>query len=482
MSFLDWIVLGSFLALTVLVGLLLRSRNASADEYFLGSRQVGVPLALLSLIATETSAVSFLSVPAESLRGDLRFLQLPLGYIVGRLGVAFWIVPLLFAGEHVTLYQVIRSRCGVVTQRATSGLFIATRSVADGLRLFLTALLVQKMLGVSLDVAILVTGAVTVLYATIGGIRSVLWTDAIQLVVYLAGAVLAILIMSADSPGGLAGILTAAASAGKLRLLDFRFDLTETYTFWSGVVGGAFLSAATHGADQMMVQRYLCTGSARKARWVVSLSGICVFAQFGLFLLVGLGLWHHLGRRVPDGARGEDLLIAFILEEMPIGIKGVIVASILAAAMSTLSSSINSIASAVVGDFLCRRDSHAAPPSSSRLASVAAGAVQVGVALAAVHLLSSSAPLIRPILSVAALTTGVVLGLLILARTRTVDDKGAVSALVLGSGFVFLLWLSTPLAFPWFTAIGMLATWGAGLATALLTGTSDNGRATQADE
>lgn len=463
MSGLDWAILGLFLAATATVGLLLRSRGSDPESYFLGERRVGVPLALLSLVATETSAVSFLSVPAESLRGDLRFLQLPLGYIVGRVAVAVWVVPLLFRGQYLTLYEALQARSGSLTQRATSAIFVVTRTLADGLRLFLTALLVRHILGASLEIAILVAGGLTILYASIGGIKAVLWTDAIQLVVYVFGAFVAVWLLVGQSFTGLGEMLASAAAAGKLQLIDFQLDLSVPYTFWSGVIGGAFLSAATHGADQMMVQRYLCTGSVWRARWVLVLSGFVVFLQFGLFLLVGLGLWHHLGAQVPEGVRGESLLISFIMDEMPVGLRGIIVASVIAAAMSTLSSSVNAVASAVVGDFLGARSDEPARGWQGVVATAVAGLVQVAVALGAVRLLAADAPLVRPILSVAALTTGVVLGLLLLVRNHRCADSTAMLSLLVGTVVVLFVWWQTPLAFPWFTAVGTVVTWVTGV-------------------
>ncbi len=463
MPLVDWIVLAIFLLVTLAAGLSLAGRSQRVEDYFLGNRRVGPALALLSIVATETSAVTFLSVPAHGFRYDLRLLQLPLGYIVGRTAVAYWLLPALFDRPYLTLYQRFQTAFGRSVQQLTSGLFVATRTVADGLRLYLTAILVGTMLSVPLDWAVLVVAVVTIAYAFVGGIRAVLWTDAIQLVVYLFGAVLALGLLMGGRGETLA-LLDTAARAGKLRVFDFSLSLSDAYTFWAGVVGGAFLSAATHGADQLMVQRYLCTGSLGRARFVLVASGIVVFLQFALFLLIGVGLWYRHQASADDLVRADEVFVRFILDEMPVGARGVVIAAALAAAMSTLSSSVNSIASAVVGDLARPAGGEEAerPLARSRWATVLAGVAQGTVAVAAIHYLDKDSPVIGPILTVASLTTGVVLGLLVLSSRRGISSRAAAAAFCFGLSASLVCWGLTPLAFPWLSVVGVVSTAGAG--------------------
>jgi SSS family transporter len=439
---------------TTLLGAWFARRQRDVRTYFVGDRNVGWVLVLVSIVATETSTVTFLSVPGLAFhpeRGNLTFLQLSFGYLLGRVAVAWLLLPQYLRGELFSAYQLLRTRFSPAVQRAASGLFLLTRTVADGLRLFLTALLLQQFTGWNMPLAILAMGAVTIVYTFLGGMQAVIWTDLIQFVVYVLGAILAGFFLLGALSGGFETFLALGAESGKFTLLDFSTDPTVAYTFWAGLIGGAFFSMASHGADQIMVQRYLCSRSLGQARLALVLSGVVVLLQFLLFLLIGVGLYalyRQGGLEWTPGGRTDEVFGAFIVRYLPPGLVGLVVAAVLAAAMSTLSSSLNSSANAFVSDFyrpLRPHGTEASYLSVSRLMTLLWGVAQMGVALAALALHSPRA-VVDQVLSVAGFTTGILLGLFLLGSLRRPVRSGAALA-GMAAGFlaVLLLWLPTTL-------------------------------------
>ncbi len=333
-----------------------RGQRTSAD-YFLGGRSMPWGVLLLSIVATETSTVTFLSLPGipAAMNGNLTFLQIAIGYIVGRLLIIYVLLPIYFRRENFTAYEVLEARFGKLSRRLTSVLFLVTRNLSDALRLFLTALVLQIVLGLDLTVSVILLGLITIIYTLVGGARSVIWNDGIQFVIYMLGAAAAFTVIISNMPGGFPALLQFADQTDKLRLFDFDFSLTKPgMTFWSGLVGGAFLTAATHGTDQLMVQRYLSARNQRDASLSLGFSGLIVFLQFAVFLLIGMalaGFFTQLpGSNPMASGHGDRLFAYFIVNYMPVGLAGLTLAAVFAAAMSTLSSSLNSSATALISD------------------------------------------------------------------------------------------------------------------------------------
>src|SRR6266550_1960489 len=294
---LDLIIIVVYLLGTLAVGWWFSRKQRTIRDYFLSDNNVPWWALMGSIVATETSTVTFISVPAfafaanaSGVGGDFTFLQLVIGYLIGRLIIVALFIPLYFRGELFTVYQVLDQRFGGRVKRMAASLFLITRSIADGIRLFLTAIVLVALTGWADPVSILIIGAVTIAYTYLGGMAAVIWTDAIQLVVYLVGAVVAALVLLGKIPGGWNEVVAAGTHLHKFNLFDFTFDLSRSYTFWSGVIGGAFLTTATHGTDQLMVQRYLCARSPRQASAALLTSGAVILAQFVLFLLIGVML------------------------------------------------------------------------------------------------------------------------------------------------------------------------------------------------
>ena len=473
------IVIGYMLAVLAL-GVWLGRGRQSATRYFLGDRSLPWGALLLSIVATETSTVTFLSLPglAAAAGGDLTFLQITIGYIVGRTGVIFVLLPLYFRGKPFTAYEVLETRFGMTSRRLVSSLFLLTRNASDALRLFLTALVLQIVLGLDLSLSVIFIGVVTILYTFIGGAKSVIWNDCIQFVIYMIGAAAAAYIIVGNAPGGMEQILKFAQDGDKLQLFDFDLSLTKPgMTFWAGLAGGAFLTAATHGTDQMMVQRYLSARNQRDASLALGISGFIVMLQFAVFLLIGVGLAALFGITAAGSAvdvKNDQLFAYFIVNYMPVGLLGLTLAAVFAAAMSTLSSSLNSSAAAFVNDiFLPLQKRDAADDNTlkvGRTATVVFGLVQIGIALA-FGMIASSASIVANVLKISGFAAGPVLGLYFLGVfAPRVRQRAALTGFVVGVGVLSVIAYTTSVHWAWYALFGSIITMAAGSVANLFEG------------
>ena len=477
---LDVAVVAAYCLAVIVVGLVLSGRQRDASDYFLGHRGLPWWALMFSVVATETSALTVISIPGIASRGDLTWLQVTFGYLVGRIGVAHFLLPGYFEGSQDTAYQRLERRFGVAARRAASGVFLATRSVADGVRMFATAITLAVITHWSLSLGIIAIGVVTLLYTWVGGLRAVVWVDVIQLGVYLLGGI-ATLIVATHLAGGV-DAFAHAWEAGKLRVFDFTFSFSVLYTFWGGVVGGALLSAATHGTEHLFVQRLLAARGLRDAQRALIGSGVFIIAQIGLFLLVGTSLW-LAGADQPD-MRSDTIYPTFVITHLPPGLAGLVVAGILAAAMSSHASAVNSLASASTHDFYAPLTGRHAPEHLlhiGRWLTLIWTAVLVGGALA---FRNQNTPVVQLALSIASVTYGSLLGTYLLggfwrrALQRDVIAAIGVSValmtpVVLGAvvpGFP-VHWLPG-LAWPWYVPLGTAITVGVGVLASLV-GRSD---------
>ncbi|HYF39083.1 MAG TPA: sodium:solute symporter [Gemmatimonadales bacterium] len=491
MTSLDLAVIVLYFIVTIAIGFWATRRQETAGDYFLGARNLPAWAILLSIVATETSALTVISVPGIGARGDLTFLQLAFGFAVGRTAVALWLLPGYFRGEQETAYARLESRFGPTTRRLVSVVFLATRFLGDGVRIFAGAIPLALVTGWSIPVAIVAMGGATLIYTYFGGLKAVVWADVVQLAVYLAGGVAALLI-AWSLAGGASGALYSAAEAGKLRLLNPEIDLTVTYTLLGGLVGGAMLSAASHGTDQLIVQRLLATRSLRDAQYALVGSGAVVILQFLLFLLVGSAIW--ASGHAASGSAADEIFPRFIIEQLPSGLAGLVVAGILAAAMSTISSSINALASSMTHDLYVGLTGRRDPIHLlriGRLFSAVWGVSLIGGALFFYYYASGTdTPIVVLALSIASVTYGPLLGTYLLAarwpRARGRDIVGAVAATVLimlAVTFAKSLarqygidWLEPVgrLAWPWYVPLGTLLAVGLGVALSYLPRRAEN--------
>ena len=465
----DFLVIIAYLAALTLFGLRFRRRETTLRGYFLADKRISWWAISLSIVAAETSTLTIISVPGLAYEQDFRFLQLIFGYVVGRVIVAFLLVPHYFRGELITAYQFIDRRFGGRLRTLTAGLFLITRAAGEGIRIFAVAIMVRIALGSFLSgmsdlgrdvAAIAIVTLLTLIYTFEGGMAAVIWTDVVQLALYLAGAVTAVFVLAHSVPGGWAEISSVAGQAGKFRLLDFSWNLYSNYTFWSGVIGGTFLITATHGVDQLIVQRLLAARTENQAKLAIVSSGIAVLFQFALFLLIGAMLFsfYALTPLAQPPSRTDAIFPSFVATRMPHIVSGFIIAAILAAAMSNLSAALNSLSSTLVVDFYARF----APQSTeerrvrlARIATVGWAVLLFGLALAARH----GGKVLEMGLSIASVAYGCLLGVFLLGVISTrASERGAMAGMVTGFALNLWLWQFTRVAFTWYVVFGGVAT------------------------
>ena len=492
-TLLDAIVLIAYLVGVTALGMYFGRKQKNATDYFVASHTIPWWALMLSIVATETSALTFISTPglaygSRAGTGDLGFLQIVAGYIIGRIVVATVLLPRYFKGKMVTAYALLEQRFGIGARRFTSIVFMVTRGLADSVRVFATAIPIALIISPTVQnkafvmpAAILILGALTVLYTYKGGMKAVVWTELLQASVYLLGALSAIVILGLSVNGGWSSIFSQAAEAGKLRIVDTYFGFDRAHTIWAGLIGGAFLAMASHGTDQLIVQRLLSARNLRDGQKAIIGSGIVVFVQFSLFLIIGLGLWaFYQGRLFPTT---DQIFPMFIIDRMPPGLVGLIIAAVIAATMSTHSGAINSLAAATTHDIylpLTKR----APDAPETLKMGKLFALIWGVVLTAGALAfpqETNTPVVVVALGIASFTYGGLLGGFFLgvfwARANQRDAITGMSVGIAAMSFVVFAkqissWapsLAEPLApfasiaWPWYVLIGTSITMATGI-------------------
>ena len=473
---LDLAIVIAYLVGVTALGAYFRRRQRTIHDYFLGGRDTHWGAICLSIVATETSTLTIIGTPALAYAGNLAFLQLVLGYIIARFVISFLLLPQYFSGQLYTAYQYIEQRFGRVTRRLAAGLFLVTRALADAVRLWAIAIVVQLLLprvfelvtGETLRVAeltaVIVVMALTLVYTYLGGMKAVIWTDVVQFGIYVGGGAIALGSLFAQIPGGWA---TVAAEAGhKFAMFDFSLNWQTSYTFWAGLLGGTFLTLASHGTDQLMVQRLLAARNLRESRRALIASGFIVFAQFLLFLVIGILLYvfyHH----VPPSAsfaNPDRIFPIYMVSHLPAGISGLMVAGVLAAAMSTSSATLNSLAASTVVDFY-RPLAGSSQDSGellrrSRWVTVVWGGLLIGLTMLA----RQWGPVLEAGLTIASITYGALLGLFLLGRLAPrATPAGAAAGMLVGLAAILYVKFFTSLAWTWYVLVGTLITFVVGL-------------------
>ncbi len=473
----DLVIVALYLLGVIAAGAFFARRQKTTVQYFLGGRSMPWWAIAASIVATETSTITFISIPAVAFSrgGNFTFLQIAAGYVIGRLLVAVLFIPSYFKGELLTVYQLLQERFGGAVKGLSAALFIATRTIGDGIRLLLTALVLAQVAsefrggaGEGLVApAVVGLGAILILFTLWGGMEAVIWIEVVQFAIYLGGAVAALVILTGKIPGGFSAAMDLAAAHGKFRLLDFSLGGSGSYTtFWGGLLGGAVLTMSTHGTDQYLVQRYLCAEKPRKAAAALVVSGAIVFVQFAMFLTIGLLLFgfyrpdllsdYATGAAFAPFPRPDAVFSRFIATELPVGITGLVIAAILAAA---LSSSLNAVAAAALNDlyrpaFPNRGDRH--DLYISRIFTVVAGVLQIGVALAVSQTRRSA---LDAALTAASLFNGPILGVFLLAALdRRAAKPAALAGMAAGLVVAFSVWQATGVSWVWYSLIGSATT------------------------
>ncbi len=483
---LDFFVLVVYLGGTTALGLYIGRRQRSANDYFIAERSIPWWAVMFSVVASETSALTFISIPGLAYIGNLGFLQVVAGYILGRIVAANVLLPRYYQGELVTAYALLEKRFGLATRRFTSIVFMVTRGMADSVRVFATAIPIALILGGSIPQryampgAILLLGILTIIYTYKGGMKAVVWTELLQASVYLLGGLSAIVLLGKSVPGGWGAIFDIASSTNKLRVIDTYMGFDRPHTLFAGLLGGAFLSMASHGADQLIVQRLLASRSLRDAQRALIGSGLVVFVQFTLFLMVGIGLFAFYHGKV--FATSDAIFPTFILEQMPSGLVGLIIAAILAATMSTHSGAINSLAAATTHDIYLplskRKSDDAATLRFGKLSALGWGVVLTAGALLYKQ---QGTTVVVIALSIASFTYGALLGGFFLGWLwRRAIQRDAIigmsvgilvmSVVVFAKQLIPLFPAFTPtlttlskIAWPWYVLIGTTVTVGTGI-------------------
>ena len=487
---LDIVVLIVYLAGTTALGIYLGRNQKSANDYFVADRSLPWWAVMFSIVAAETSALTFISIPGLAYMGNFGFLEVCMGYIIGRVVVALVLLPRYFAGNLVTAYALLGTRFGPETRRFTSVVFMVTRAMADSVRVFASAIPIALIIGPSLPkqyvmpAAILVLGALTIVYTYRGGMRAVVWTELLQAGVYVTGGLAAMLLLGRGVDGGWTHILSSAGAAGKLQVLDWYTGIDRAHTVWAGVIGGAFLSMASHGADQTIVQRMLSSRSLRDAQRAIIGSGLVVFVLMTLFLTVGMGLWSFYGAK--EFATPDSIFPTYIVTEMPHGLIGLLLASIVAATMSTHSGAINSLAASTTHDlYLPLTKRSADDPSTFKAGRLFALGWGIILTVGALLFPEGKTPVVVIALSIASFTQGALLGAFFLgiynARANQRDAIAGMTVGIISMAFIVFakqLTAAYPgmtaalgpfanVAWPWYVLIGLTITFTTGSLLAL---------------
>ena len=471
MRYLDLGVILVYLVAITWFGAHFRSGRKSLRDYFLGGRSAPWWAISLSIISAETSTLTIVGTPGLSFAGNLGFLQIVFGYLLARLVISALLLPHYFRGEMFTAYELMRRRFGERTRKLAALIFLVTRALAEGVRVFAISIVISIVLNTGEIPSILLIVALTLFYTFEGGMTAVIWTDVIQMALYVLGAIVSFFVLLHHIPGGWAHVAAVAAPAGKFRVFDFDFSFTmqyfsRTYTFWAGLLGGCFLTTASHGTDQLIVQRLLSARSEAQSRAALIGSWILIFFQFGLFLLIGIALfvyYHDAGLAAP--AKIDQIYPQFVWRELPPGIAGLVTAAIVAAAMANLSAALNALASTTVMDLLRRVASPSRPDDDKRLLGWARGATVAwaGVLVAIGILARHWGSVLESGLSIASVTLGLLLGIFLLGvLTKRVRQNAASFGVVAGLAVILYVRAFTPIAWTWWVLIGSLTTFGAG--------------------
>jgi len=478
MKALDLAIIFGYLIGIVLFGTWFARKQKTTSDYFLGDRSVPWWAVAFSIVATETSTITFISVPgiAFARGGNFQFLQLVFGYLLGRVVIAVLFIPSYFRGELLTVYQLLDRRFGGKIKMLAASLFVVMRNIADGIRLLLTAIVLAAVYTsfqpaanaeTITVVSVILIGVAMIVFTYFGGMEAVIWVEVVQLGIYIAGAIAAAVILTSSIEGGLSTAMSVAFQYQKISVFDFSFDLTRTFTFWAGLIGGCFLTMSTHGTDQYLVQRYLCTDRPRKASTALLTSGAIVFAQFIGFLFIGVLLFAFYHPYTDPSyatassaafpfSGGDRVFPDFITRHLPTGLSGLVVAAIFAAAMS---SSLNSIAATTVNDLyrpFRQKLSDQHYLKVSHWLTLLWGVVQIGVALVVRHKERSA---LDQALSVASLINGPVLGVFLVGVfLKWVSEPPALIGMLASCLAMIYIRFATNLAWTWYVFVGSAIT------------------------
>jgi solute:Na+ symporter, SSS family len=461
----DFAIISIYLVGITLFGMRFRKRQRTLRDYFLAGRDIPWWAIALSIVAAETSTLTIISIPGLAYDTNLTFLQVVMGYVVGRFIISFVLLPHYFRGELFTAYELIERRFGPRLRTLTSGLFLLTRAAAEGVRVYAVSIVVSIALGTGEIASIAIITVLTLIYTFEGGLAAVIWTDVIQTGIYVGGTLVGIATIIHYVPGGWAHIHQIAAASGKLRLFDFTPTFWKPYTFWAGVIGGAFLTTASHGTDQLIVQRLLAARNQRQSVAALLSSGVAILFQFSLFLLLGVMLFAYYMLPSSHFGKPDRIYPTFIVTRMPHGISGLLIAAILAAAMSNLSAALNSLSSSTILDFYARLRPQTSEERKMRLSRLSTAIWAAVLFILAVLSLRRVGRVVEVGLQIASIAYGALLGVFLLGvLTRRATQNGAIAGMICGFVTEIYLWQFTAVPWTWWVAIGTVVTFVVGYA------------------
>jgi SSS family solute:Na+ symporter len=459
----DYIIIILYLIGVAAFGIISGGKQKTVKDYFAGSKSVPWWAVCFSIVAAETSTLTFISIPGLAYIANLNFLQVAVGYLFGRIVVAYLFLPAYDKGELKTAYTFLENRFGGKTRSFASVVFLFTRTAADGVRLFATAIPLKLMLDINYPVAIIIIAVVSFVYTYTGGMKGIIWVDVVQMFIYLGGAILAGIFLLHLLPDGWLSVVNAASAGDKFNIINIGFNngiasfFSQPYTLIGGLVGGAFLSMASHGTDQLIVQRLLSTRNMRDSQKAVIGSGIIVIIQFAIFLVLGVMLYAYYGT---INVKSDEIFPMFIINILPAGVTGIIIAGLFAAAMSTLAGSMSSLASSTVHDLyipLLGKDiDEAKKLKVSRVFTILWAVMLI---FAALFFMNTSKAVVELALSIASFTYGGLLGTFLLGvLNKKANEKDALSGFIIGILTMIVVIFLKLVAWTWFTVIGVIAT------------------------
>jgi solute:Na+ symporter, SSS family len=464
---LDLAVIAVYLIAITWFGARFRHGQKDLRDYFLGGRTAPWWAISLSIVSAETSTLTIVGTPALSFGGNLGFLQIVFGYLLARICISLLFLPQYFRGDLFTAYELMRRRFGERVRRLTASIFLVTRALAEGVRVFAISLVISIILGTGEIASIVLIVCLTLFYTFEGGMTAVIWTDVVQMTLYVFGAVLSFFVILGQIPGGWAHVAEIAGPQ-KFQIFDFRLIFTEPYTIWAGLAGGCFLTMASHGTDQLMVQRLLSARDEAQSRGALMASWVVIFLQFSLFLLIGILLFvHYRDTGAATPAQMDRIFPQFIWNNLPPGIAGLIMAAILAAAMANISAALNSLASTTLVDFY--RPLRPGLPEEhylrlARIATVVWGCVLLGIGVMA----RAWGSVLVAGLTIASIPFGALLGVFLLGvLTRRVRETEAIAGVIVGLSAICYVRFATKIAFTWYVLIGTTVTFAVGYLASL---------------
>lgn len=493
MHSLDLATIAIYLIAITWFGARFRTRQRSLKDYFLGGQTAPWWAISLSIVSAETSTLTVIGTPPLAFSGNFQFLQLVLGYLLARIVISILFLPQYFRGEMFTAYELMRRRFGERIRKLTAGTFLVLRALAEGVRVFAVSIIISIILVEPAAqrpelsflrgsrgevVSILVIVALTLFYTFEGGMTAVIWTDVVQMFLYVAGAILSFFVILHQLPGGWSHAHEVVSAAHKLQVFDFRFSWTaeffaRNYSFWAGLIGGCFLTTASHGTEQLLVQRLLAAKNEAQSRAALLSSWVVIFFQFALFLWIGALLFVHYSDSHLDPPRPlESIYPSYVWHNLPPVLAGLVMAAILAAGMSNLSAALNALASTTVIDFYkplaLRRNPDQSEHHFLRIARWAT--IVWAVILFLVGLVARNwGSVLEAGLTIASILYGSLLGVFLLGLlTKSVQENAAMAAMIAGLIVMLCVKQWTHIAFTWYVLIGTTATFVTGYAVSLV--------------